>query len=386
MVHLALIGPGLVGKAVLRQIHALSDARQDHWPSVHVVAICNSRHMAIHQQPSATSVHDALMQSLKAGPEKTVDDVVKVSTFSIDTLVQAMKNLKPQRPLVILDCTASDVIAQSYPLILDSGISIVTPNKKAFSGSHQLWVDIQTRTRPAPGRPMVWHESSVGAGLPVIGTLKDLVATGDQVVKIEGIFSGTLSYVFNQFSSASTESSLPLPGSSVKFSDVITKAKELGYTEPDPRDDLNGMDVARKVLILARLSGLELSGLDAVQVDNIVPEELRTKSKEEFMRDLPLFDAHFDAMNHQARQRGKVLRLVGICDVLNGTCQVKLQEYDASHSFAQLKGSDNVIAFHTKRFKQPLLVQGAGAGDEVTAFGVVGDLLKCATILSYGAK
>ncbi|CAG8653448.1 6592_t:CDS:2, partial [Funneliformis mosseae] len=215
---------------------------------------------------------------------------------------------------------------------------------------------------------LVYHESTVGAGLPVLSTLTDLIRTGDKVIKIEGIFSGTLSYIFNEFSK--------FDGEKKKFSEIVKIAKENGYTEPDPRDDLNGLDVARKVVILGRLAGKDLS-LKTLPVENVVPEPLRTlSSATEFMSSLPQFDEHFEKLNATANNNQQVLRYVGVIDPIGDKSEVKLVSLPSSHPFASLKGSDNIIAFTTQRFPNPLIVQGAGAGAAVTAFGIFSDLFK----------
>jgi homoserine dehydrogenase len=188
------------------------------------------------------------------------------------------------------------------------------------------------------------------AGLPVINTLQDLLSTGDEIHRIEGIFSGTLSFLFNTFST-----------STASFSSIVNDAKAQGFTEPDPRDDLNGVDVARKVVILARECGMEFE-IDKLDVlVNIVPDTLRPLDTTEFMNRLPEFDTYFEEMKQAAEKNGNVLRYVGVVDVKNGKCMVELKEYDLSHPFAALKGSDNIIAFHTARFSpQPLIIQGPG--------------------------
>jgi homoserine dehydrogenase len=212
----------------------------------------------------------------------------------------------------------------------------------------------------------VLHESTVGAGLPVVNTVRDLVLTGDDILQIEGIMSGTLSFIFNSFSTPKLND--------LKFSDIVMEAKEKGYTEPDPRDDLNGMDVARKVLILARLSGLKLE-MPMVKVENIVPPSLlQLQSAQEFMQRLPEFNSYFDELKKSAHEQGCVLRYVGVSGPQG--CRVELKKYPFDHPFAALKGSDNIFAFKTTRFPSPLIIQGSGAGSKVTAFGIFSDLLK----------
>lgn len=270
--------------------------------------------------------------------------------------------------VILVDNTSSQDIADQYPNVLSRGISIVTPNKKAFSGSYQLWQDIFAAA--ASSGAGVYHESSVGAGLPVISTLKDLVDTGDSVTRIEGVFSGTMSFLFNSFA--------PTEGSGGKWSAEVAKAKELGYTEPDPRDDLNGLDVARKLTILARLVGLQVESPTSFPVQSLIPKELESvTSGDEFLQRLPEFDAQMEETKISAEKEGKVVRFVGSIDVGKKVVKVGLEKFDRSHAIASLKGSDNIISFYTKRYgANPLIVQGAGAGGEVTAMGVTGDLLR----------
>ena len=195
--------------------------------------------------------------------------------------------------------------------------------------------------------------------------MNDLVLSGDKIEKIEGVLSGTLSYLFSEFTNASS------------FSAIVFKAKELGYTEPDPRDDLNGIDVGRKVTILGRLIGMRLD-LSTLSVQNIVPEELRSiSSVEEFMSRLPEFDAHFSKLKQQAAEQNCVLRYVGTVNVVNpAETGVKLKMFPKDHPLGSLEGSDNIISFTTKYFPNPLVIQGAGAGAAVTAFGMFSDVLK----------
>jgi len=274
---------------------------------------------------------------------------------------------------VVVDNTSNQTVAESYPQFLRKGISVITPNKKAFSSDLGLWSSIFSSaangTGPV-GAGYVFHESSVGAGLPVISTLKDLRETGDIVTKIEGVFSGTMSFLFNAF--------MPVGGGGGKFSAEVAKAKELGYTEPDPRDDLNGLDVARKLTILARLCGLEVAGPTAFSVQSLIPKELEScQSGEEFMSRLHEFDDRIEDVKKEAEAEGKVVRYVGSIDVHSGQVEVGLQKFEKSHPIAALKGSDNIINFYTHRYgKSPLIIQGAGAGGDVTAMGVTGDLIK----------
>ncbi|GJJ75922.1 hypothetical protein EMPS_08280 [Entomortierella parvispora] len=351
VVNVAIVGVGLVGSEFIRQVIATQSKK------IAVVAVANSRSMHISDSPL---VDDSWKDQL----------LTSASPFTLDAFTASLAASKAARPTVVLDCTSNETVAAYYPTWLRAGFHVVTPNKKAFSGDLNLYKEI-VQLSSQPGSPLVYHESTVGAGLPVINTLNDLVNTGDKIVKIEGIFSGTLSYIFNNFST------LDKSAKPVKFSEVVSVAKELGYTEPDPRDDLNGMDVARKVIILGRVAGLDLTQ-ETVNVENIVPEELRNLPTSEFMEKLPEFDAHFEKLNQEAIQNGQVLRYVGLVDPVHGKSSVTLARYPASHPFASLKGSDNIIAFTTERFPNPLIIQGAGAGAAVTAFGIYSDILKIA--------
>ncbi|KAJ3194806.1 hypothetical protein HK101_001867 [Irineochytrium annulatum] len=358
-ISVAVVGPGLVGTEFLTQLRAYQ-SRSSAPYRLSVIAISNSKKLLTGSPISLSSWPDALAKS--------------TTPASLDVLADAAAGCGG--PCVIVDCTSSEQVASLYPKWMKRGLHVITPNKKAFSGPAALYKEIKDLSTPKDGgrHALVFHESTVGAGLPLLSTLKDLVDTGDEIVKIEGIFSGTLSYIFNNFSSASA--------APVKFSKAVEVAKENGYTEPDPRDDLNGMDVARKVVILGRLAGLDLS-LDTLPIENIVPEVLRSvPSSSDFMARLPEFDTHFQSLNEQAKARGEMLRCVGVVDPNGGSC-VKLLGYPLSHPFASLKGSDNIVAFTTKRFPNPLIVQGAGAGAAVTAFGMFSDLLKVASIVTY---
>ena len=261
-------------------------------------------------------------------------------------------------PCVLVDNTSSQDVADAYPEFLRRGISVVTPNKKAFSGDLALWKGIQDAAyKPQVGhdtKGLVYHESSVGAGLPIISTLKDLIETGDTVLKIEGVFSGTMSFLFNNFA--------PVDGKGGKWSDEVRKAKEAGFTEPDPRDDLNGVDVARKLVILARICGVDVQGTDAFPVQSLIPAELEgVKSGEEFIEKLPQYDGSMEEVKNDAVLEGKVVRFVGSIDVARKALKVGLEKFDKGHPIAGLKGSDNIISFYTERYgANPLIVQGAG--------------------------
>jgi len=353
-VFLAVIGVGGVGKCFLNQLAALPDLLRPYLIFV------------------ARSTKNVASEDYRPIPISQAETLLAQSSLPLLNLFELATFLSraPGRP-VIVDNTSSQEIANAYPTFLAQGISIVTPNKKAFSSGLGLWQDIFAAVGASAGKAMIYHESSVGAGLPVISTLKDLVMTGDQVTRIEGVFSGTMSFLFNSF--APTEDV-----ATGKWSEIVAQAKAAGYTEPDPRDDLNGMDVARKLTILARLSGLNVEGPSAFPIQSLIPSELETAaSAEEFMTKLPNYDGEMEGYKLKAKQEGKVVRYVGSIDVARGQVKVGLVMVDRGSPIAGLKGSDNLICFYTRRYgSNPLVIQGAGAGGEVTAMGVTGDLIK----------
>ncbi|KAF9485105.1 aspartate kinase homoserine dehydrogenase [Pholiota conissans] len=283
--------------------------------------------------------------------------------------------------VALVDNTSSDEVASLYPVWLKEGINVVTPNKKAFSGDAELFAKILSASQESGAKFL--NEATVGAGLPVIAPLKELLATGDKIIKIEGVFSGTMSYIFNNFSNGKPDGP--------SFSSVVSVAKEKGYTEPHPADDLNGFDVARKLTILSRLISSvpskipstlpTLQSFASVQTASLIPAALEgIPTGEEFLKRLPEFDAEFDKLRVEASKENKVLRFVGVVDVAGGQVRAGLEKYPIDHPFAtSLGGSDNIIMFHTERYSpRPLIVQGAGAGAAVTAMGVLGDLFKLA--------
>jgi homoserine dehydrogenase len=351
-------GAGGVGKCFLSQLESLSKRLSVNPSSPKLSLVLISRSKKILYSPEYTALpYDDISTKLE---ESTQEPLPLEKT--IDFLVAAPSKV------ILVDNTSSQAVADQYPNVLSRGISIVTPNKKAFSASYRLWQDIFLAAASSGSK--VYHESSVGAGLPVISTLNDLVDTGDSVTRIEGVFSGTMSFLFNSFA--------PTEGSGGKWSAEVTKAKELGYTEPDPRDDLNGLDVARKLTILARLVGIQVESPTSFPVQSLIPKELAgVGSGDEFLQRLPEFDAQMEETKSLAEKEGKVVRFVGSIDVAKKEMKVGLEKFDRSHPIAALKGSDNIISFYTKRYgDNPLIIQGAGAGSEVTAMGVTGDLLK----------
>ena len=270
---------------------------------------------------------------------------------------------------IFIDNTASELVTDYYAPILESSISISTPNKLAASSSYTQYQQLK---KIAEKRGVYWcYETNVGAGLPIITTLNDLIHSGDHILRIEGILSGTLSFIFNTFCQ-SPEAANDRPR--LTFSSIVRAAKERGLTEPDPRDDLSGSDVRRKILILARETGLPMEAQD-VQLESILPPDcLAATSVEAFFNALEKHDGHFEDLRQKAASAGKVLRFVAMLD--EGQASIGLQAVDQGHPFYFLSGSDNMVVFTTERYRdRPLVVRGPGAGAEVTAAGVFAEVI-----------
>lgn len=262
---------------------------------------------------------------------------------------------------VIIDCSADDAVAERYVGWLERGVHVITPNKHAGSGPWARYAAIKGQKRAR-----FLYESTVGAGLPIITTLRDLIDTGDEVLSVEGIFSGTLAYLFNRFDG------------SERFSALVRQAKELGYTEPDPRDDLSGRDVARKLVILARENGWQTK-LEDIELESLVPPALRDVPVDVFLSRLEDLDGPMQARLEAAKKEGRVLRYVAKLE-RGGVSKVGLASLPGDHAFAHIRLTDNVVQFTTQRYRSnPLVVQGPGAGPEVTAAGVFADLLRVVT-------
>eukprot|EP00898_Chlorokybus_atmophyticus_P005421 jgi/Chlat1/5880/Chrsp4S06384 len=354
-ISVGLVGPGLIGATLLEQMQSQASFLKDKFNiDLRVLGITNSSSMLLSSSGIDLSEWEAEFEksSVPADLDKFNEHV------KTDYIPNA----------VIVDCTASDFVASHYVKWIEKGIHVVTPNKKANSGPLNQYKRLRELQRKSYTH--YFYEGTVGAGLPIISTLRGLLETGDSILRIEGIFSGTLSYIFNTYDG------------SVPFSQIVTSARDAGYTEPDPRDDLSGMDVARKVVILARESGLDVE-LAQVPVQSLVPAPLRTvKNVEEFLQKLPGYDAEMLRKYQEAVDAGKVLRFVGVVDVERSEARVELREYPSSHPFASLSGTDNIISFQTMRYNaQPLVVRGPGAGREVTAGGVFSDVLRLAAYL-----
>jgi len=349
---IGLIGPGTVGRVLLEQIAGQLERLRSLNVDLRVRAIATSKLMLLEQ----TEI------DLRDWPAALAARGVPLDLDKFCQHVQA--DYIPHS--VLIDCTASAEVAAHYRDWLARGLHLVTPNKKANSGPLPYYRAIQEARRAAGSHYL--YEATVGAGLPIIQTLRDLRETGDEITSIEGIFSGTLAYLFNVFDGREP------------FSSIVRTAKHKGYTEPDPRDDLSGVDVARKLIILAREMGLTLE-LSDVQVEGLVPEAVQACGILEFMQRLPEFDAAMARTLAAARAEGEVLRYVGRIDA-RGKASVGLTRLDAKHAFGNIALTDNVVRFATRRYcDNPLIVQGPGAGPEVTAGGVFSDLLRLAAYL-----
>jgi aspartokinase/homoserine dehydrogenase 1 len=353
---IGLIGPGHVGGTLLDQMAKRLDSLMGEFGvDLRVRAIASSSTMVLDEHRIGL---DNWRGRLGEGDTGTLPTDLDMFTDYVDT--------ESVPHAAIIDCTASADIAMRYGDWLSQGIHVITPNKKANSGAIEYYRALQQAARRADAH--YFYETTVGAALPVIQTLRDLVQTGDEVRRIEGVFSGTLSYLFNSFDG------------STPFSEIVRAAREKGYTEPDPREDLSGMDVARKVVIMAREMGVEAS-LDEMDIEGLIPAGLEEGNVDDFLDRLANHDEEMLETVEKARTSGRVLRFVGVIDAGEG-CQVSLRSYESDHPFARIRLTDNIVTFQTARYSEnPLVVQGPGAGPDVTAGGVFADLLRLANYL-----
>ena len=355
-ISVGLIGPGTVGGTFLDQIRQQQTRLLDNFNldlRVRAIARSSTMHLA-EKRIDLNNWRDA-------SKEKSVD--LNFERFE--------RHVNPDHipHSVIIDCTASDEVADRYQGWLERGIHVITPNKRAFSGDLQRHEAI--RRAAAENSTYYFYETTVGAALPIIKTLREMIDTGDQIHSVQGILSGTLAYLFNVY-----DGSQP-------FSDIVRDAKANGFTEPDPREDLSGMDVARKLTILAREMGRNLE-LGDFPVHDLVPEALRDVDVDEFLDRLSEYDDDMHALYEKARDENKTLRYVAKLDAA-GAASVGLEMVAADNAFSNIDLTDNIVQFASTRYSaNPLVIQGPGAGPAVTAGSVFSDLLKLANYLGEG--
>jgi len=350
-VSVGIIGPGQVGRALLAQMASvLPTLRANLHIDLRLRSIANRRAMVLEHGSMAP---DTAVQHLDAATAQAVD------------LAAFARHLRAEHTphALIIDCSGSDAIAGHYPAWLAAGIHIVTSSKHAGSGDWSRWCAVREAQRHSGAR--FGREATVGAGLPVILTLRNLLDTGDELLAVDGMLSGTLAWLFNSFDGTEP------------FSALVRQAREMGYTEPDPRDDLSSLDVARKLVILAREAGRELSLAD-VEVENLVPEALQAVSLDEFLERLDELDPPMQARLDAAKTQGLHLRHIAQLD-RDGRASVGVRALPADHACCHTRLTDNLVQFTTQRYcDNPLIVQGPGAGPAVTAAGVFGDVLAIA--------
>ncbi len=345
-VNVFIAGVGTVGSRLIDQLNSQHDHLADELRlNLRLVGLANSKRALICDDGIDL---DSYKESLAAAPE------TQVSSFA-DAIIEL--NL---RNSIFVDVTASSIVVETYPRLLKKSISVIACNKIAASSEYEKYAHLKELAREFGTN--FYFETNVGAGLPVINTLNDLLRSGDRVSRIEAVLSGTLNFVFNNYDGSKT------------FAEVVHQAQNEGYTEPDPRLDLSGTDVARKILILAREAGYRLE-MDDIENTGFMPESCLNGSVEDFYKELGRHETHFKALLDNAVDRGLKLKYIASFD--RGRAAVGLQTIGPEHNFANLSGKDNAVLFFTDRYtEQPLVVKGAGAGADVTAAGVFADIIR----------
>lgn len=339
IISVFIAGIGAVSGTLIQQIRELKNNHFD----IEIIGLCNSK--TVLWNPSKEDIITELLHS------KVITNWAEIT----DTLIKKANNIT-----VLVDATGSEQVARSYAQLLSYGINIATPSKRANT-FEQDYFD-QLLSYPNSGLAQYKFETTVGAGLPVIKTIQQLLNSGDEITEISGVVSGTMTYIFTQLQKGKN------------FSEIIRTAKKLGYSEPDPRDDLSGEDVARKFLILARTCGLKLERNQLV-VESLIPNKYADLSIKEFLEKLSETDSHWKNKNSTALVNNKRLRYVGTFTA-EGII-VGIKEVAADSPLGGLKGTDNLIQIYTKRYAEsPIVIQGPGAGKEVTAAGILSDILE----------
>lgn len=350
VLNLFVCGVGTVGGQLLEQIHnQYEELKRTKRLKLNVVGIATSKKALFNSDGiDLANYRQLLADAPESNESKLRDAIIEMNCFNS----------------VFVDCTASKEVAEIYQPLLEHNISVIAANKIAASSSYEKYARLK-ETALARG-VFFRYETNVGAGLPIIGTINDLRNSGDVILKIEAVLSGTLNFIFNEISA------------DVTLSEAVRRAKEQGYSEPDPRIDLSGKDVIRKLVILAREAGYKVEKTD-VEALLFIPDEFFEGNIDEFWKNLPKLDADFEARRKQLDAEGKRWRFVATFD--HGKLSVALKEVDRTHPFYNLQGSNNIVALTTERYREyPMLIQGYGAGASVTAAGVFANIMSIANI------
>ena len=350
VLNLFVCGVGTVGGQLLEQIHnQYEELKRTKRLKLNVVGIATSKKALFNSDGiDLANYRELLADAPESNEKKLRDSIIEMNCFNS----------------VFVDCTASKEVAEIYQPLLEHNISVIAANKIAASSSYEKYALLK-ETALARG-VFFRYETNVGAGLPIIGTINDLRNSGDVILKIEAVLSGTLNFIFNEISA------------DVTLSEAVRRAKEQGYSEPDPRIDLSGKDVIRKLVILAREAGYKVEKTD-VEAHLFIPDEFFEGNIDEFWKNLPKLDADFEARRKQLDAEGKRWRFVATFD--HGKLSVALKEVDRTHPFYNLQGSNNIVALTTERYREyPMLIQGYGAGASVTAAGVFANIMSIANI------